>query len=152
MSTEEKMTIYERYKYLRMMHKRYRKAGRPERSQLLDEMQIVSQLHRKSLMRLMRGKLIYGISPAGLYLHSLQMLDVATGWSERVAMLVRSFLVLKEGFERILPSLLFGVLEIRPDNGSEFLNDLLIGFWEKTLIGVEISRSRPYQKNRQSLR
>ena len=58
MSTEEQMTIDERYKYLRMMQKRYRKAGRPERSQLLAEMQTVTQLHRKSLVRLLKGELI----------------------------------------------------------------------------------------------
>ena len=56
MSTEEQMTIDERYKYLRMMQKRYRKASRPERSQLLAEMQTVTQLHRKSLLRLMKGQ------------------------------------------------------------------------------------------------
>ena len=52
-----------------------------------------------------------------------------------------------DGFERILARLPFRVLEIHPDNGSEFLNDLLIDFWKANMKGVEISRSRPYQKN-----
>jgi len=49
MSTEETMTIDERYKYLRCMKRRYRKANRKERSRLLDEMEAVAGLHRKSL-------------------------------------------------------------------------------------------------------
>jgi len=36
MPTEDKMTIDERYKYLRRMQKRYKKAGRKERQELLD--------------------------------------------------------------------------------------------------------------------
>lgn len=55
MATEDNMTIDERYKYLRKMQKRYLKADRQERSSLLDEMQQVTDLHRKSLVRLMNG-------------------------------------------------------------------------------------------------
>jgi len=55
MSTEDQMTIDERYKYLRRMQKRYKKASRQERQALLDEMETVTELHRKSLIRLMRG-------------------------------------------------------------------------------------------------
>ncbi len=47
------MSIEERYKYLRKMQQRYRKAEREERSKLLDEMEVVTGLHRKSLVRLM---------------------------------------------------------------------------------------------------
>ena len=51
------MTIAERRKYLRTMKKRYVKAGRKERAQLLDEMEAVTGLHRKSLTQLMNGSL-----------------------------------------------------------------------------------------------
>jgi hypothetical protein len=51
------MTIDERRKYLRAMKKRYLKAGRMERGRLLDEMEAVTDLHRKSLIRLMNGSL-----------------------------------------------------------------------------------------------
>ena len=56
--TEEHMTIDERYKYLRMMQKRYQEAGRKERGELLAEMEVITQLHRKSLIRLMNGLVI----------------------------------------------------------------------------------------------
>ncbi|MGD2165867.1 MAG: hypothetical protein PVH50_10105 [Anaerolineae bacterium] len=57
MTTEEKMTIDERWKYLRAMRKRYREAGRRVKGKLLDEMEAVTGLHRKSLIRLMNGSL-----------------------------------------------------------------------------------------------
>ena len=51
MSTEDKMTINERRKYLGRMKKRYVKASRKERGYLLDEMEAVTEMHRKSLRR-----------------------------------------------------------------------------------------------------
>jgi hypothetical protein len=57
MSSDDKMSIEERRKYLRRMKKRYTQATRKERGQLLDEMEVVTELHRKSLIRLMKGRL-----------------------------------------------------------------------------------------------
>jgi hypothetical protein len=54
---EEKMSIEERYQYLRRMKKRYIKASRKERSHLLDEMEAYTNLHRKSLIRLLRTEI-----------------------------------------------------------------------------------------------
>ena len=269
MSTEEEMSIDERRKYLRKMQERYEKAGRKEQGLLLDEMEAVTGLHRKSLIRLMNGNLkrkvrsqqrgeTYGpgvnaalriidesfdyicaerLKPnlvwmyehlaehgemeasesvlaqlarisvstvkrrlkwirqdeprlprkkgrrsanrltrdipmvripwdeqesghfevdlvhhsgptvSGEYVCSLQMIDVATGWSERVAVLGRSYLVMEDAFLCILTRLPFPVVEIHPDNGSEFLNHHMLRFWGEQITGVQISRSRPYQKN-----
>src|SRR5690349_10061718 len=47
------MTITERRKYLSLMRARYLGADRTERGRLLDEMQSVTALHRKSLLRLL---------------------------------------------------------------------------------------------------
>jgi len=88
-----------------------------------------------------------GPDASGHFVHSLQMVDVATLWSERVAMLGRSHLVMKDGFCRIAVRLPIPVKELHPDNGSEFLNDLMLDFWEASFEGVELSRSRPYKKN-----
>ena len=268
MTAEVKMTISERRKYLMRMRLRYVQAGRNERSRLLDEMEEVSELHRKSLIRLMRvdpvrrervrqrgrsyshevddairviaetldyicaerltpsllstAKLLMahgelavsdqvlgqlgqisvrtvkrilrrirqderrlprrgperaarmwreipalripwdmqepghfevdlvhhcGSSASGEYLHTLQMTDVATGWSERVAVLGRSALVMEAGFRRILARLPFPIRELHPDNGSEFLNHHLLNFFKEAVRGVHISRSRPWHKN-----
>lgn len=88
-----------------------------------------------------------GASAEGQYVHTLQMIDVATGWSERVAVLGRAYLVMEDGFRRCQARLPFPVLELHPDNGSEFLNDLMLDFWKKQPHSPAWSRSRPYQKN-----
>ena len=269
MSTEEKMTIDERRKYLRIMKRRYVKAGRKEKAQLLDEMEATTGLHRKSLIRLMSGGLerrprskergqTYGpevddalrvihesfdyicaerltpnlvrmanhlaahgemeVSPlllsqlgrisvstverrlgrirqdqprlprrgprssrkltqdipmlrlpwnisqpgcfevdlvhhcgpsaSGEYACTLQMVDVATCWSERWATLGRGYLVMEDTFLRILAHLPFPVHQIHPDNGSEFINHHMLRFWGGGIVqGVTISRSRPFHKN-----
>ena len=61
--------------------------------------------------------------------------------------LSRSYVVTKDGFERILARLPFTIREIHPDNGSEFLNHHLVRFWKKEIKGLSLSRSRPYYKN-----
>ena len=268
MSTDETMSIDERYKYLRLMQRRYAKANRRERQALLDEMVAVTGCHRKSLVRHMKdlpkrekrskqrgrvygaevedalrviapsfdylcaerlrpnlewmasqlekhgelevsenlraqlreistatvGRILArigqddvrlprkgparanqvkrevpmrriswdetepghfevdtvhhsGISASGEYVHTLQMIDVATGWSERVAVLGRSYRVMQDGFTRIQARLPFAIRELHPDNGSEFFNDHLVTFWKELVVGVRLSRSRPYHKN-----
>ncbi len=88
-----------------------------------------------------------GISPSGQYIHTLQMIDVATGWSERVATLGRSFLVIEDGFPHILARLPFNVLEIHPDNNSAFFNYHLDRFWREKVKRVQLSRSRAFCKS-----
>jgi len=88
-----------------------------------------------------------GREASGEYLHTLQMIDVATGWSERMAVLGRSYVVMQAAFRRGLARLPFAVLEIHPDNGSEFFNQHMMRFWAEVVSGATLSRSRPYQKN-----
>ena len=88
-----------------------------------------------------------GPNPSGQYVHSLQMVDVATGWSERRALLGRSWLVTCDAFRHILEHLPFPVREIHPDNGSEFFNYHLLQFWGEIAGDIRLSRSRPYHKN-----
>jgi hypothetical protein len=268
MTAEVEMSIDERRKYLHKMKSRYRKAARQERSQLLDEMEAVTGLHRKSLTRLMNGTLerkprsrergkTYGtevsnairviaacldypcaerLTPnltwlakhlaahgelevsdpllllleqisistverrlkrigqdqpclarrrprpangllrdvpmgripwdvgepghfetdlvhhcgtnsSGEYVHTLQMVDVATGWTETRAILGRSYVVMEDAFRYALERVPFAVLEIHPDNGSEFFNHHLVSFWKEIVKGVHLSRSRPYHSN-----
>jgi hypothetical protein len=268
MAADDPMTIDERRKYLRHMQKRYRRASRKGQKLLLDEMEAVTQLHRKSLTRLMNGDLARkprsrqrgrtygievvralkiiaesfdylcaerlrpnlvwmaehlaahgevelspgllrqlgrisvstvrrilkklaqdeprlprkgpqeanryrrnvpvrripwnesqpghfetdlvhhcGISASGQYVHTLQMVDVATGWSERAATLGRSYLVMQDAFRRILARLPFPVLEIHPDNDSAFFNAHLAKFWKDTVKDLQQSRSREWHKN-----
>ena len=88
-----------------------------------------------------------GASASGEYVHTSQMVDVATGWSERVAVLGRSQAAMEAGFRRILGRLPFPVRQLHPDNGGEFFNDHLVRFWGEAITGLRLSRSRPYHKN-----
>jgi hypothetical protein len=88
-----------------------------------------------------------GPSASGQYIHSFQMIDVTTGWSERAATLGRGYMVMEDAFRRMAERLPFPIREIHPDNGSEFLNDHLVRFWKEKVKDVELSRSRPWQKN-----
>jgi len=88
-----------------------------------------------------------GVSTAGEYVHTLQMVDIATGWSERVAVRGRGQRAMEAGFRRILARLPFPIRELHPDTGSEFLNAHLVRFFGEVVKGVQLSRSRPYQKN-----
>ena len=83
----------------------------------------------------------------GEYVHTLQLVDVATGWSERVAVLGRSQRAMEAAFRRVLARLPFPVRELHPDNGGEFFNHHLVRFWGAAITGLTLSRSRPYQKN-----
>ena len=91
-----------------------------------------------------------GPSASGEFIYTFHMVDVATGWSELVAILGRSARVMQDAFERCLARLPFPVLEIHTDNGSEFLNAHLLRFWRNNHPGVILSRTRPYhsQDNR----
>lgn len=270
MSEIDPMTIDERRKYLYKMWERYRKANRTEKKVLLDEMEHVTSMHRKSLIRILTGRLsrkkrkrqrgpTYGaavadavrviarsldypcaerlkpnlgwmgkhlvrhqelrIEPetltkldqisvstlkrmlkkvgradpkladrkpprsqrnhlrkaypmrripwdmpapghfevdlvlhsgedaAGEYIHTIQMVDVHTGWSEIEAVYGRSYKAMQDGFQTILKRLPFPILELHPDNGSEFFNQHLLRFWQRNIVHLDISRSRPYHKN-----
>ncbi|HVC77591.1 MAG TPA: hypothetical protein VND96_13855 [Candidatus Micrarchaeaceae archaeon] len=88
-----------------------------------------------------------GGSAAGEYGHTLQLIDVATGWSERVALLGRSQAAMATAFRQVLDRLPFPVLELHPDNGSEFFNAHLQRLFDDRLPTLVRSRSRPYRKN-----
>jgi hypothetical protein len=87
------------------------------------------------------------VDNSGEYIHTIQMTDVATGWSEIQAVFGRSYRVMKDGFDCMLKNLPFPVIEIHPDNGNEFFNQHLLRFWENKVPELDISRSRPYHKN-----
>ena len=270
MPSEEKMSVDERRKYLKLVAPRYANAGRKERGRLLTEMGEVTKLHRKSLVRLMNapslqraakkprlrrrrygrvvadvvrvvwesldyvcaerltpvllstaqqlteweelvltaemeealssisratvqrflgrfqqdtpklprrkpqppnrllkeipmGRLSWetgvpgsfetdlvhhcGVVAAGEYVHTLQLVDITTGWSERVAILGRGQTAMVNGFKRVQERLPFPITHLHPDNGSEFFNDHLIRYFGEKITGLSLSRSRPYRKN-----
>jgi hypothetical protein len=269
MPPQDEMTIDERRKYLKLMAPRYQQAKRKERSQLLSEMEQITKMHRKHVIRLLGGQSLdrkkrriprsrsYGLevervvlqvwesldyicaerltpcllamakhlasfgvltltaevesqlariscatvqrmvrknrarkrrlprpgphranqvtkgvpmgripwdtkepghfetdlvhhggeSTVGEYGYTLQLIDVATGWSERVMLLGRGQQAMEKAFQQVMERLPFAVKELHPDNGTEFFNAHLVRFWKEKVTGVTLSRSRPYQKN-----
>ncbi len=88
-----------------------------------------------------------GPSSSGEFVHTFQMIDVATGWSERVAILGRGQAAMERGTRQIMARLPFRIKELHPDNGPEFLNHHLVRIWGEEIPGLTLTRSRPYQKN-----
>ena len=88
-----------------------------------------------------------GTAAAGDYVYTLQLIDVATGWSERVAVFGRSQESMVRGFKKVQQRLPFPIRQLHPDNGSEFFNDHLIRYFGEEITGLHLSRSRPYHKN-----
>lgn len=88
-----------------------------------------------------------GPSATGDYVHTIMMVDVATGWVEPAAALGRSYRAISHGFEHIKQRVPFRVLELHPDNGVEFFNDHMARFWPELFPDADLTRSRPYHKN-----
>ena len=89
-----------------------------------------------------------GSSMAGSFVWTLVLTDIASGWTECVPLLVRAAGVVVDAVDRLRGALPFPLRGIDTDNGSEFLNEVLIGFCKEH--GIELTRSRPYRKNHQA--
>jgi len=89
-----------------------------------------------------------GESMAGSFASTLVLTDIASGWIECIALLVREGSLVVDALERLRVTLPFPLRGIDTDNGSEFINELLITFCADHHI--EFTRSRPYRKNDQA--
>lgn len=89
-----------------------------------------------------------GGSMAGSFVWSLVLTDVASGWTDCAALLVREGRLVVEALDQIRKALPFPLRGIDTDNGTEFLNDTLISYCSEQ--GIELTRSRPYRKNDQA--
>ena len=83
----------------------------------------------------------------GECVYTVQFIDVKTGWSERIAVLGRSYSRMREAFSKFLAQCPIPVREIHSDNGPEFMNAHLQRFFADKFRGAKFSRSRPWQKN-----
>ena len=57
MLTDDQMNLHERYKYLRLMQPEYQSANRAEQGRMLDTLETVTGLDRKTLIRLLSSDL-----------------------------------------------------------------------------------------------
>jgi len=89
-----------------------------------------------------------GDNIGGSYAHTLVLTDVASGWTECIALLVRESALVVDALDRLRTSMPFPLRGIDTDNGSEFINETLVDYCSKH--GIEFTRSRPYPKNDQA--
>lgn len=89
-----------------------------------------------------------GETTAGQYLNTLTVTDLATGWTECLAVQQKSQHQVTEAIRELRTRLPFPLLGIDSDNGSEFINDLLYNYCQNEHI--TFTRSRPYRKNDQA--
>jgi hypothetical protein len=85
---------------------------------------------------------------AGQFIYTLTAVDVATGWTECLAIPNKTQIAVANEIRAIQLRLPFPLLGIDCDNGSEFINDLLYRDCLEEKIGF--TRSRPYKKNVQA--
>lgn len=89
-----------------------------------------------------------GMSTAGEYLHSLDMIDVKTRWVELAALRNRSQATVTAAIRDCQMRLPYPLLGLDSDNGSEFINNDLKRHCEQEHI--TFTRCRPYKKNDQA--
>lgn len=89
-----------------------------------------------------------GQSADGQYLNSLDMTDIATGWTECLALLNKSQRQVSKAIVAARQRFPFPLLGIDSDNGSEFINANLVRYCEQEKI--TFTRSREYRKNDQA--
>ena len=86
-----------------------------------------------------------GGSAFGDYCHTLDLTDVATGWTETDAVKNKARSHVFASLQQIRTRLPFPLLGIDSDNGSEFINAHLQRYCQDEHI--TFTRSRPYRKN-----
>jgi hypothetical protein len=89
-----------------------------------------------------------GETMAGCFASTLVLTDIASGWTECIALLVRDGTLIVDALDQLRVTLPFPLRGIDTDNGSEFINERLITFCANH--GIEFTRSRPYRKNDQA--
>ena len=86
-----------------------------------------------------------GRSASELFINSVSVVDIATGWWEGEAVMGKGQDGAFKGLTMIRERTPFDWLEIHPDNDTPFINWHLLRYAEKE--GIIFSRSRPYKKN-----
>ena len=84
----------------------------------------------------------------GDYVHTLTMTDIATGWTECVAMRMREQMLIVGAFDQVANELPFAMLGVDSDNDSAFMSQSVFDYCKAH--GLVQTRSRAYKKNDQA--
>lgn len=82
---------------------------------------------------------------SGEFIYSMDMVEIATGWSEQVAVMGKSEAGIVKAIEKIKKDLPFKLLGLDSDTGSEFVNWHMVRWCKEN--DLSFTRSRPYYKN-----
>ena len=88
-----------------------------------------------------------GDTTAGMYVSTLDLVDIATGWTEQRAVWGKGERGVLEQIANMEASLPFPFLGFDCDNGSEFLNYHLVRHFTERTQPVSFTRSRAYHKD-----
>lgn len=88
-----------------------------------------------------------GDSTGGDFVHTLMLVDVATGWTDFEAVAHKSQQAVTAAIDKIRRRLPYPMLGLDSDNGAEFINGTLARYC--ALHHITFTRSRPYKKNDQ---
>lgn len=86
-----------------------------------------------------------GESVRGEYVNGLNLTDVATGWVGLEAVMGKGQYRVHKAIDRVRGRLVFTMLGLDPDNGSEFINHELHRYCQTN--NIMFTRIRPYKKN-----
>jgi hypothetical protein len=86
-----------------------------------------------------------GGNSSGHFAYTLSVVDVVTYWSRRKAVLGRGQRGVHQALSELLQEWPYPIWGLHSDNGTEFLNDMIVRFAQG--LGLKFSRSRPYKKN-----
>ena len=88
-----------------------------------------------------------GTSVSGQFAYTLNVVDIATGWTEQRALWGKGKAGVFEAIKSIRKALPFKVLGFDCDNGGELLNYMLLEYFTNKKRPVQYTRSREYKKN-----
>jgi transposase InsO family protein len=86
-----------------------------------------------------------GNSADGEFVHTLNLTDIYSGWTESQAILGKSEIAVQQALDAIQAGLPFRLLGLDSDNGSEFINWHLKRWCDQQQI--QLTRGRPYKKD-----
>jgi len=88
-----------------------------------------------------------GASLSGMFVYTVNFVDIATGWTEQRAVWGKGETGVLEQIKHIENVLPFSILGFDCDNGGEFLNYHLLRHFTKRKQPVQFTRSRAYHKD-----
>ncbi|MCR1346346.1 transposase family protein [Acidithiobacillus ferrooxidans] len=81
----------------------------------------------------------------GNFVHSLVLTDIASGWTECIAMPVRAQSLIVAALEKVALDLPFPMVGVDTDNDSAFMNQTVFDYCKDHEL--KQTRSRAYKKN-----